>query len=61
LTADLNTRLKRIGGRGPDASDADAAVARQQETFALGEMAWIVIDASGPPTDTLAEVHDRLN
>jgi predicted kinase len=61
LTADLGTRLKRIGGRGPDASDADAAVARQQEAFALGEMAWTVIDASGPSTETLAKVRDRLN
>jgi aminoglycoside phosphotransferase family enzyme/predicted kinase len=61
LTADLGTRLKRIGGRGPDASDADAAVARQQEAFALGEIAWTVIDASGPSTETLAKVRDRLN
>jgi aminoglycoside phosphotransferase family enzyme/predicted kinase len=61
LTANLDTRLKRIGGRGPDASDADAAVARQQEVCALGEMNWTGIDASGSPTETLAKVRDRLN
>jgi uncharacterized protein len=54
LTADLDTRLKRIGGRGPDASDADTAVAREQEQFALGTMTWRIMDASGPPEATLA-------
>ena len=33
LMADLATRLARIGSRGPDASDADAAVAQQQESL----------------------------
>ncbi len=33
LVADLPTRLQRIGSRGPDASDADAAIARQQQEF----------------------------
>lgn len=55
LTADLATRLKRIGGRGPDASDADAKVARQQEEFALGAMNWRIVDASGSPEETLAK------
>ena len=54
LTADLDTRLKRIGGRGPDASDANDAVARQQEDFDLGSMNWIIVDASGSPDETLA-------
>src|SRR5262249_13190430 len=31
LTADLDTRIKRIGGRTRDASDADAGIARTQE------------------------------
>ena len=40
LTADLATRLARVGGRRGDASDADAAVAREQERYDLGAMQW---------------------
>ncbi|MBX9828443.1 MAG: AAA family ATPase [Xanthobacteraceae bacterium] len=54
LTADLATRVGRIGGRGPDASDADAAVARMQEDFATGDITWARVDASGTPAETLA-------
>jgi aminoglycoside phosphotransferase family enzyme/predicted kinase len=52
LTADLQVRIRRIGGRSPDASDATAAVARQQEDFELGDMNWATIDASGSPEMT---------
>lgn len=54
LTADLATRLARIGGRVADASDADAAVARQQDQYDLGRLAWPELDASGTPDETLA-------
>ena len=54
LTADLATRLRRVGTRGPDASDADAVVARDQEEFDLGRNNWNIVDASGTPDDTLA-------
>jgi predicted kinase len=54
LTADLATRLRRIKTRGPDASDADAAVARQQQEFDLGRITWNTVDASGTPEETLA-------
>lgn len=54
LVADLQTRLDRVGTRGLDASDANAAVALQQESFALGRIGWIQIDASGPLPQTLA-------
>src|SRR5581483_117551 len=57
LTADLNTRLRRIGMRGADASDADAAVARGQEDFDLGAVNWEKIDAAGTPDDTLARAN----
>jgi uncharacterized protein len=53
LTADLATRLRRIGGRGPDASDADAAVAEQQERYEMGNLNWTAIDAAGTPAATL--------
>jgi uncharacterized protein len=60
LTADLATRLRRIGGRGPDASDADAAVAHMQEDFAIGDLNWTSVDASGTPDATLARARAIL-
>jgi aminoglycoside phosphotransferase family enzyme/predicted kinase len=60
LTADLDTRLQRIGNRGPDASDADAAVARRQEGYAIGAMSWTTIDAAGTPEQTLARARAVL-
>jgi uncharacterized protein len=54
LTADLATRIARIGQRIGDASDADAAVARRQEDYALGSLDWSIVDASGTPDETLA-------
>ena len=53
LTADLATRLARVGGRKGDASDADAAVARAQERYDLGAMQWTLVDASDSPEETL--------
>src|SRR6185295_9560190 len=46
LVADLQRRLNRVGTRGLDASDANATVAVQQESYALGSIAWVEIDAS---------------
>jgi aminoglycoside phosphotransferase family enzyme/predicted kinase len=60
LTADLKTRLERVGARGPDASDANDKVVRLQEDFPLGAMGWSVIDASGPPESTLAKARVAL-
>jgi aminoglycoside phosphotransferase family enzyme/predicted kinase len=63
LVADLPIRLSRVGSRAPDASDADATVARRQQDYAIGDVAWEIIDASGSPEETLeqarAELHRR--
>jgi len=61
LTADLATRLARVGGRGPDASDADAAVARSQEDYDIGAVSWTEIDASGSPDATLAKARAAVS
>ena len=60
LETDLAARLARVGAREADASDADAAVARAQETFDLGPLDWIRVDASGTPEETLARARNAL-
>ena len=60
LTADLDTRIKRVGSRINDASDANADVVRQQSEYDLGTMNWTEIDASGRPDDTLARTRKAL-
>jgi uncharacterized protein len=54
LDADLATRIARVSARRHDASDADAAVARSQESYDLGALDWARIDGSGTPEQTLA-------
>jgi aminoglycoside phosphotransferase family enzyme/predicted kinase len=61
LEAPLATRLARVGGRSRDASDADAAVARAQESYDLGAFTWTRIDASRTPENTLREAQTRLS
>src|SRR5262249_53405127 len=52
LVADLATRVARVSGRGRDASDADAPVARRREGYARGALDGRRIDASGTPEKT---------
>src|SRR5829696_8187223 len=54
LESALATRVARVGSRDRDASDADAAIARAQESYDLGDLTWSRIDASGTPEQTLA-------
>ena len=61
LQADLATRLSRIGGRKHDASDADAAVAYQQESYDLGSLGWPIIDAGGSPEESLARAKTAIS
>ncbi len=60
LDADLATRVARVGARSRDASDADAAVARTQESYDLGALDWTRVDASGTPEDTLTRARAAL-
>jgi uncharacterized protein len=60
LTADTATRLRRVGGRTGDASDADVAVAQAQERYALGDLAWATVDASDTPAATLSRAKAAL-
>jgi uncharacterized protein len=55
LEATLATRLERVVARSADASDADAAVVRTQESYDLGPLGWTRIDAGGAADDTLAQ------
>lgn len=52
LTADLQSRLERVGARTGDASDANAAFVQDQEKFELGRVNWARVDASGSPEET---------
>jgi aminoglycoside phosphotransferase family enzyme/predicted kinase len=54
LDLPLAARLARIGGRQGDASDADAAVARQQQAYDCGPMDWARVDASGALSEVAA-------
>jgi aminoglycoside phosphotransferase family enzyme/predicted kinase len=60
LTADLATRLARIGQRRGDASDATNDVALKQETFAIGAVGWNIVDASGTPGQSLQRARASL-
>lgn len=60
LELPLETRVRRVGARRGDASDADAEVARAQQDYDAGEILWRRIDASGPPEEVLLRVRSAL-
>jgi aminoglycoside phosphotransferase family enzyme/predicted kinase len=60
LTAKLETRVARVSARTADASDADANIAQQQETYELGSLTWPLLDASGTPAETLRHARAGL-
>jgi uncharacterized protein len=62
LTADLAKRVARVTARAAGASDADAAVAREQEDYDLGDFdsAWTIVDALGSPEETLVRAKAAL-
>jgi predicted kinase len=60
LELPFEARLRRVGGRRGDASDADAEVVRAQQDYDPGEIHWHRVDASGPPGDVLARVRAAL-
>lgn len=61
LTAPLEVRLARVGGRTRDASDAGSNVAQAQEGYDIGQVDWMRIDAAGTAADTAAQVHLMLD
>jgi uncharacterized protein len=61
LTAPLETRLARVGGRTHDASDADREVAQAQEAYGLGQLDWVRIDAAGTASDTATQARAALS
>jgi uncharacterized protein len=61
LTAPLEIRLARVGGRSRDASDADREVAQAQEAYDTGQRDWTPIDAAGTLSDTAARARAMLH
>jgi uncharacterized protein len=59
LEASEATLLDRLAGRGKDASDATAAVLRQQLAYDLGTIDWIRID-TGRPRNMVVEAVRRI-
>jgi uncharacterized protein len=60
LEAGLGERVARMGARKHDASDADAAVARAQEKYEVGEIAWQRLDATAGLPTLVARARDLV-
>ena len=61
LQTDLETRLDRVSRRERDASDATPAIAERQDKYDIGRLDWAVVDASGPPEQTLTRCRARID
>lgn len=60
LELSLDERVRRVGARHGDASDADVRVARVQEDYDPGEIHWRRINAGGTPDEVVACAHKVL-
>jgi aminoglycoside phosphotransferase family enzyme/predicted kinase len=60
LDLPLDERLRRVGARRGDASDADAEVARAQERYDPGEIRWHRVDAAGAAEDVVKRARRAL-
>ena len=60
LVTDLATRQIRVARRKADASDATPEIAKLQESYDVGAIDWIAIDASGTPEQTLKACQLRI-
>lgn len=60
LHADEPALVARVGARTHDASDATPEIVHRQLGYALGEITWQPIDASGDPAAVLAAVRAYL-
>ena len=60
LVSDLTNRMKRVGQRVGDASDATLDLVRQQENYDIGLLDWHMIDASGTSQQTLQRCKEQF-
>lgn len=60
LEAPLDTRIARVTSRRSDASDATADVAARQESYDIGPLDWLRVDAGRDAGETLAAMSERL-
>ncbi len=60
LHADAETLRRRIEARTGDASDATAAVVRQQLEYRLGRVTWTRVEAGKPGDAVAAAARERL-
>ncbi len=60
LDAPVEALQERVSSRTGDASDADAAVVRQQLAYDIGPLDWHLIDASGDAAKTFGAVREII-
>jgi uncharacterized protein len=60
LEVSMTARIERVEGRGNDASDASAQVARRQAGIELGNLSWVRIEASRDVSSTIGSALSAL-